>query len=99
MTWKMWGLPGPVKKEPKPRKEMPVEWSKAPSVMTGGKAWFYHTVIRGKHCWVRWNRHSETWEGYTQELNDIGRVCDRTLCETASTPKQAMKVVEKAMLV
>ncbi len=51
-------------------------WKKCPSVMTGGKAFFYCAFIRGDKVNIRyrvyWDRNAKKWTAEYKDLNLFG---------------------------
>lgn len=37
-------------------KRKPITWTQCPSVMTGGKRWFYSRVVAGRRQWIVFDR-------------------------------------------
>lgn len=44
------------------------KWVKAPSVYTGGKAFFWTRSRKGKRYWVVWNRSKRKWEVSVEKI-------------------------------
>ena len=74
------------------------QWSKCPSVLTGGKAYFYVRFYdigleRTRYC-VIWDRERQVWRVDEQSFS---RGIDSTLPATYKTPQAAMKFVNELL--